>query len=235
MDKKSNLSLYILRFKDKPLIKIGLTENLAHRIKCFRKEYNEPFSLTESYLVGSYSAARISALEKELLANTDHFKVPENLLTHFKRKMGFADGFYEIRHSDALDLVLKLIHAKNELTSGAFYFFTGISLERNIKVGLPEYIFNEAGETKYSKIDICTSLLNCLKQNLLGKFNEMDDEELINSVLLEFIIKKKLPIQKSEDPNSLVYNRDKRHYALEYANWHWKVPTHLRVEKATEH
>ena len=72
-EKNDNLTLYVLKFKDLPLIKIGTSLTVGVRIKQLEREYNETFELNESIAVGCHSVRKIKALEKELLANSEDF------------------------------------------------------------------------------------------------------------------------------------------------------------------
>ena len=178
MKKNSNLTLYVLKFRDLPLIKIGKSKSLGRRINRFRKIYGEEFDLLHSYAVGCHSAAKIHALENELLANTIEFGMPEEYLDKFKN----LDGSTEIRNESCLQLVLKLIRSKVRIT-GEFLIYTSISLEKNINSNLPLGIFNDFGETDYVPVNLSAKLLEVIKAKTDEEFQDMDYEEIANTLL----------------------------------------------------
>lgn len=217
MSRKQNRnSIYILLFSDRDFIKIGISKNLPLRIKKFKKEYNSDFILAKSFIIGSYSSTRISALEKELLATTLDFKIKDNDLIEFSQK----DGVSEIRYKDCLPIILKLINYKLKLFPMDYYLYKGLSLEKNLLADLPKEIFNSNGETSYSSIEASDNLIEIIKTQITD-FKELNNEEIVNSVLAKFILNNKLKIPKSKKEESYVRKKDK-HYAYEFrGKWVW--------------
>ncbi len=218
MSKKENKnSIYILLFSDRKFIKIGISKNLPLRIKKFRKEYNSDFILSESFIIGSYSSVLISALEKELLAITSDFKLKDKDLKEFSQK----DGVSEIRYKECLPTIFKLINYKLEFFSNDYHLYNGISLEKNLLANLPEEIFNLNGETSYSDIKISDSLIEIIKTQI-SDYKELNNEEIVNSVLAKFILNNKLKIPKPKK-EELYVREDDKHYVYKFrGKWVWR-------------
>jgi hypothetical protein len=218
MTKKSNETLYILRFKDFPLIKIGKSKTLASRINTFRTKYQTDFELKNSTAVGCHSSSKIHALEKELLTNSVEFSLKGELLERF----GELDGATEIRYDSCLPLILKLIKYKSELT-GEFHIYNSISLERNVQSKLPISLFDENGETDYLPTNLSKILIESVKKQV-PECASMDNEEISNYALYEFVKSKKVKLEKYSD--SIYSRRKKVHYANQYKNnnWYWQNP-----------
>ena len=217
MTKKSNLSLYILDIENMPIIKIGLSEKLPKRINTFRNLYNIDFDLPKSFLVGCHNKSKIIALEKELKANTTEFKLKGKLKERFEG----LNGATELRHSDCLPLILKLIKYKVNIT-GEFLFYEGISLEKNILAELPTAIYNNNGETEYIDTKISKKLINTI-QNQYPTFNDLNEEEITNIILKDFIVNKKLKIVREKGTS---YRRRKKTFSpwIMRGNWAWANP-----------
>ena len=200
-----------------PIIKIGLSENLPKRIKTFKNLYNIDFNLPKSFLVGCHNKSKIVALEKELKVNTTEFKLKGEL----KKRFEGLNGATELRHSDCLPLVLKLIKYKVNIT-GEFLFYEGISLEKNILAELPTAIFNNNGETEYIETKISEKLINTIKNQYLP-FQDYNEEEIINILLKDFIVDKNLKIVREKGTS---YRRRKKTFSpwVMRANWVWANP-----------
>ncbi|PCI02249.1 MAG: hypothetical protein COB81_05680 [Flavobacteriaceae bacterium] len=217
--KRSNLTLYILKFKYLSIIKIGTSKSLCIRINTFRKDYKEEFDLQHSYAIGCHNAAKIKALEYELLTNTVEFKIIGKLLEQFEG----LNGATEIRMDICLPLILKLIKYKAKLT-GEFHIYSSISLEKNIHSELPTSIFNELGETPYKQINIAESLIKAIKRNT-EEFKELDYEEITNKILASYLKTKKIKLEKNL--NSAYKRKKGMHFPRFYKTntWYWMNPS----------
>jgi hypothetical protein len=101
--------LYILTFRDEPIIKIGITTNPELlRLKNLQAIY--PINFDISFIIESKCSKTIEKLERELLFEYQSFQVDEA----YRKKYEQADGKTELRHKDCLDYILKDLAYKAE-------------------------------------------------------------------------------------------------------------------------
>ena len=105
--------LYLLKFKDEPLIKIGkgtktLTDNYA-RIKQHILTYKNGFDLSASYII-TLPNNSISTLERDLKDCTQSFIPSEEIMLKYKGK----DGYTEIRTDQSLSNIISYVEDKKK-------------------------------------------------------------------------------------------------------------------------
>jgi hypothetical protein len=122
--------LYLLRFKDTPLIKIGegtKDENSKYnRIQNHLKTYGHVFDLEESYEIIAPKSYSISALERQLKDITMSYYPTEEVMKDYCGK----DGATEIRTVESLAKILELIEFQKK--------FISLSLTKGITIIKPE-------------------------------------------------------------------------------------------------
>lgn len=215
---ESCLSLYILQFDEAPLIKIGLTENFPFRLKAHRKSYRENFDLQASFLIGCYSGSILRNLERTIKSNISNFRPKDEWANYVKGKKGSTEVF----EYDALETILKQIAFQQQLYNN-LYLYAGISLEENIKLKLPEVIFDNDGQIEYKDVRVCKALITSLNKKFMKQVEGYSFEEEVNFYLLKLIEKEELEIETTNDNE---YERTERlYYANDnLENWRWVKP-----------
>jgi hypothetical protein len=121
--------LYLLKFKDEPLFKIGIgtkNNNSSYdRIQTHINTYGNVFDLNNSYEVITPMKYSVNALETQLKDITKNVASHDKLTQKYKGK----DGATEIRHIDSLDCALSLIKFQKTYIS--------IELKKGIQIATP--------------------------------------------------------------------------------------------------
>lgn len=123
--------LYLLKFKDEPLIKIGqgtktLSANYA-RIKQHMLTYKKGFDLSASYVI-TLPNNSIRTLESDLKDCTQSFKPSEETILKYKGK----DGYTEIRTLKSLPKIIRYLKDKQK------HFDVVIDIQQGIKFPKPK-------------------------------------------------------------------------------------------------
>ena len=95
------MKLYILKFKNKNLIKIGVSKNISSRIISLGVDL---FDLNKSYFVTAHNPKTIRALEHQLLNDYDHYFV--------ETSFSLDSGNTEIRKDGCLGSIIEDIEQK---------------------------------------------------------------------------------------------------------------------------
>jgi hypothetical protein len=99
--------LYILKLKDEPLIKIGIsTKGSFGWLYELVKRYK--VSLKDSYLISADERQTVNRLESIIIKKYGHYKPSKRLLKKYDTK----DGHREILRWDCLEDILKLIRVE---------------------------------------------------------------------------------------------------------------------------
>jgi hypothetical protein len=213
---------------DIDILKIGIAEDIADRIRFFESIYKIRFELVDSFVVGCHSADKIRALETDLLANTAEFKLTEDILSKISVDSKNRNGSSEFRFDKCFDIIAAIIKSKQEIT-GEYYIMEGISLERNIAAKLPAEIFNSRGETEYIDCNVSKILLDTIR-NSDASYKSHSNDELINLILNRFRETNNIVVSGSEEEQ---YTREgSKYFAFRHKkkNWYWSVPADSKLK-----
>ena len=102
--------LYILKFKEHNLVKIGISSHLVDRVLFLQKDLNIEFDFYNSVIITADSNARIRVLEKQLLQDLKAFEVKQD--HPFKIPNGAKTKYTEIRSDCAVNTLLDILKLK---------------------------------------------------------------------------------------------------------------------------
>lgn len=161
--------LYILKFKHKNLLKIGISEKEDYsRIIDNSKTLEDPFDLESSVIVKAKRERTIKVLEKQLLDDTFDFIPDEREQKLFVGK----DGKTEIRNADCFDDLIEDINYKiNKRKDSGLSINIGIKLESvALKKRSPINRINHTNQTTEDFLELNSTL------ELIKKFIEHQEE-----------------------------------------------------------
>jgi hypothetical protein len=165
--------LYLLRFKDTPLIKIGegtKDENSKYnRIQNHLRTYGHVFDLEESYEIIAPKSYSIAALERQLKDITMSYYPTEEVMKDYCGK----DGATEIRTVESLAKILELIEFQKK--------FISLSLTKGITIIKPERPVKSQKENKLIKPRVEEETVNF-------PFEYSDQKHLIELFLAHYYV-----------------------------------------------
>lgn len=163
--------LYLLQFKEAPLIKIGEgTKGSSNydRIKSHLRTYGSVFDLDNSYEVIAPKKYSISALERQLKDITASFIPDEQTFLKYQGK----DGATEIRREESLVKILELIKYQQE--------FVDIKINKGITL---------VNKTKPNEIKPIKPIKQqVVKETLRFPFEYLDQKHLMELILRNFYV-----------------------------------------------
>jgi len=125
--------LYLLKFQDTNILKIGISKNIVFRISKLEKEADLIVDHYKSMVVTNPKASNLNLLEKNLLNFTKDFKY------HFPNDRKFA-GIHEFRTDNCLNLINQFI-VDQGVYGLKYKVYTGIDICGNYNTELPKVYF----------------------------------------------------------------------------------------------
>lgn len=190
---KHNHLLYILKFANHNLIKVGISTDFRKRIEVLRQEYSDDFDLDNSFIItGRKETIRIT--EKQIL---------DDLIQDVPAECPFDDeasGCSEIRLSRNLDLIINLIQVKAELNKD-ICIIKGIDLSGFHSDIIPRELYPHTKEA-YILLDRLNDLVIELAQQTKTPF----------IIALNEIVYQHFVSQGTLDPKKLKHQPETRNY-----------------------
>lgn len=169
--------LYILKFQNFDLVKIGVTRGLNSRITTLEKELGVEFDLNESYLFYASNSRLIRALEMQFLHDLYNDFVPDTHPYCLPRHSKMT--YKEIRLDRNIENLLNLFLTKVNELDLPFDFYVGIDLSSIFSDIIPPEVISPR---------------NLGPQPIMKKFQQICDENEICSyskqyeLIYEYII-----------------------------------------------
>lgn len=168
---KHDLILYILRFVDQDLIKVGITTDLRRRIDLLRSDFKNQFDLINSY-VATGRKETIKILEAQILDDLKR-DIPDSLPFD-----SGTTGSSEIRLSRNLPVIIK--HIQNRMSiNGDLTIFKGIDLSGFYSPNIPRDYYPHHEESSHYLSAIRNSIIE------LSKSRKVNPWVVINEILFE--------------------------------------------------
>ncbi len=128
--------LYILKFKDFDLVKIGITGSLIHRVMTMQRDLKVEFDFYSSIIITAESNSRIKSMERQMLHDLKAYKIKQDNSFSLPKEAKLT--LSELRTAEKIPVVIKLLEEKVEKLNLPIKIHRGLNISGVKSKKIPE-------------------------------------------------------------------------------------------------